>query len=461
MNTLLRAWPLAGLLALLLALASPAPSEAAPDGHWELTRVELVKPPLQRDTLTLSPSTRSGAFVVRASFVDRNTRKPVDDWTAAWRWTPMPKALIPGREFTFELTQTIVHQPKQDIGHQRCVSGGRIQTPTGNDWPEGGILRSADGKDGLFHMSRWEEQKPQSFKPRVTPPEGREGKKFAIAIIIWHTGGLPAWIWRHVYEWRGGSVPQGRAAQTVPPAQEWRPGREDDLQRRQEQERLERQRQERGPDEATSTKPSPGQSRTRGESSASGMTLEADRRTVEAGGTVAVPVWLRNGRDLGNLNFEIVYDPTVVRPRGKAVRGNLLGGTPFESNPAERGLMRIGFASSGSVGGDGTIAQVRWEAVGRAGQRSPLRLKVTRADADSGGRVEIATIDGEVEILTADGRIPGDANGNKRLDAGDALNALKMSVKLIPEDLVCDLDGDRTVTSNDARLILEAAARRP
>jgi len=41
------------------------------------------------------------------------------------------------------------------------------------------------------------------------------------------------------------------------------------------------------------------------------------------------------------------------------------------------------------------------------------------------------------------------------LDAGDALDALKMSVRLIPVKMSCDMDGDGQVTSTDARLILE------
>ena len=58
-------------------------------------------------------------------------------------------------------------------------------------------------------------------------------------------------------------------------------------------------------------------------------------------------------------------------------------------------------------------------------------------------------------IVTAKGQVPGDANGNGVLDAGDALDALKMSVGLIPLKMVCDVDSDGQVTSTDARLILQ------
>ena len=48
-------------------------------------------------------------------------------------------------------------------------------------------------------------------------------------------------------------------------------------------------------------------------------------------------------------------------------------------------------------------------------------------------------------IVTAKGQVPGDANGNGVLDAGDALDALKMSVGLIPLKMVCDVDSDGQV----------------
>ena len=42
----------------------------------------------------------------------------------------------------------------------------------------------------------------------------------------------------------------------------------------------------------------------------------------------------------------------------------------------------------------------------------------------------------------------------------DALRALRMSVKLLPEDLVLDLDENGQITSNDARIILRRVTKR-
>ena len=68
-----------------------------------------------------------------------------------------------------------------------------------------------------------------------------------------------------------------------------------------------------------------------------------------------------------------------------------------------------------------------------------------------GGSVEAAT-----QGLPPGSAVPGDADGDGVLTVADALEALKMSVGLIPEDLVLDMDGDGSVTSSDARRILQS-----
>jgi hypothetical protein len=63
-------------------------------------------------------------------------------------------------------------------------------------------------------------------------------------------------------------------------------------------------------------------------------------------------------------------------------------------------------------------------------------------------------------VVGPKGRVPGDTTGSGDLTALDAMNALKMSVQLLPEDLIADLDGDRRVTARDATLILQRVVGR-
>lgn len=184
------------------------------------------------------------------------------------------------------------------------------------------------------------------------------------------------------------------------------------------------------------------------------MTLQAGRRRVVSGQTVTIPIWLLNAVDVANMNIEMTYDQSLVQTTGAFNKGNLLGSALFEVNPKEAGIVRVGFAGTQSLAGDGTVAHVVFTASGPAGSRSLLRLKVTTLTGPEGQTPAIDIIDGAIEIVGPDGIIPGDSDGDGQFTARDAGEALKMSVKLIPENMVCDVDRDGQVTSTDARLIL-------
>lgn len=189
----------------------------------------------------------------------------------------------------------------------------------------------------------------------------------------------------------------------------------------------------------------------------SAMTLRADTRRVKAGETVTVPIWLDNGAGVANMNFDLRYSSQVATAtavaKGSVIPSNFL----FEKNPNSAGVVRIGFAGSRDLAGSAPVAQVTFKAVGRPGQSTPLRLVVTTVSGADDGRPAILTIDGKLVIIASKDQVPGDFDGDGRLTANDALNALRMSVGLIPENLVCDMDSDRQVTSTDARLILKMA----
>lgn len=188
-----------------------------------------------------------------------------------------------------------------------------------------------------------------------------------------------------------------------------------------------------------------------------GLTLWAEKRTVKAGESVFVPLWLLKARRIGNLNVEISYDPRVVRAVEKATKGNMVGGALFDSNPGKAGTLYLGLATKTGLDGDGTIAQMPFQAVGQPGQRSPLTLRVTTIHTTENAEPEVRLIHGEIEILTKSGQKPGDGDADGRITLADAMLALQMSIKLIPERLVCDADGDGRVTSKDARLLVDLA----
>ena len=226
-----------------------------------------------------------------------------------------------------------------------------------------------------------------------------------------------------------------------------------------------------------------------GGASSADMALRADSVKIKSGETVPLAVFLDNSSGLANMNFNLVYEARVAEA-GNPVKGALLSAsTLMVPNSGTAGLVRIGLAGKEDVRGSGVMVQIPFKAVGAPGTATELKLVVTTVRSAAGGTPSIRTIDGRIEILGADagggtagapgaggaggakpaqpaaatpatnpspagGAIPGDANGNGVLEAVDALMALKMSVGLIPEAMVCDIDKDGRVTSTDARLIL-------
>ena len=187
------------------------------------------------------------------------------------------------------------------------------------------------------------------------------------------------------------------------------------------------------------------------------MALQAGQRRVAAGDLVYVPVWLINGANVANINLSIGYDAGVAAPEGDLIKGNLLANALFSSNSGERGLIRAGFAQTSGVNGTGTVAYMPFRAIGQPGDRTVLDVGVSTINDPGGTVLTIDRIDGAILIVGPDGLLPGDCDGDDVLTELDALCALQISVKLIPERRTLDVDGDGQVTSRDAVVILQGA----
>ena len=57
-------------------------------------------------------------------------------------------------------------------------------------------------------------------------------------------------------------------------------------------------------------------------------------------------------------------------------------------------------------------------------------------------------------LTIAKSTLEGDYNGDGRITKLDVLVALKMSIGLLKEDLIMDMDKDGRVTADDARLLI-------
>ena len=190
---------------------------------------------------------------------------------------------------------------------------------------------------------------------------------------------------------------------------------------------------------------------------ATNQTLQAGYRLVAAGEVVNVPVWIIGANNLAGLNFTMRYDPAVAVPAGDVVKGPV---SPqfMRVNPAERGLIRFGFAQGSGIRGTGVLCYIPFRAVGRSGMETDLLLNLQDSKGPDRNVLAMDRMNGCIRIIDPNGRRPGDCEGGPELGVEDALCALEMSVGLRPVGLYMDIDGDGRVLAGDAVIILQLAA---
>jgi hypothetical protein len=175
----------------------------------------------------------------------------------------------------------------------------------------------------------------------------------------------------------------------------------------------------------------------------------------KSGSTVSIPVFIENAYNLGNMDLSISYNGRVLNAVGYE-KGSLTEGSLVEANILDDEVF-VAFTDSGGINGDGSLIYIEFEVVGDAGDScevSPLISAANEVDT-----YDSLTVQGSSGEFTVKGLI-GDANGDGRITAVDALMALQMAVNRIPVDSICDMNEDGSVTSLDAALIREQALKR-
>jgi hypothetical protein len=220
---------------------------------------------------------------------------------------------------------------------------------------------------------------------------------------------------------------------------------------------------------------------------ANGMSIQAPHRLALPNDLVVVPITLNNAVNVANLNFELDYDATVIRPEGDILKGNLLDNALFKPNPNQPGRILAGFAQTDGVTGTGTVMNVPFRVIGKPGDTSPLSLTVTTINDPNGSVLTIDRFPGDIDVTNPDGTLPqrggssgpsgpgnnpggggapgtapggiqkGDCDGDGQLTELDALCALEMSTGIRAPQLIMDIDGSGDVTSRDAVIILQRA----
>ena len=186
-----------------------------------------------------------------------------------------------------------------------------------------------------------------------------------------------------------------------------------------------------------------------------GTSLVATSITTTPNSVVQVPIVLNDASNIGSMNFVLTYNPQVLKVN-KIDTGALLSGALFMTNYKAPPLVRFGLTTSDGITGSGTMAYIEFQVIGTAGSNSALTFSALSIKNTSGQAVTVTSQSGMVTVAT-DGKVKGDYNGDGKVTIVDVMAALKMSIQLLPEDLILDMDGDGAVTAEDAQLILKIA----
>lgn len=95
--------------------------------------------------------------------------------------------------------------------------------------------------------------------------------------------------------------------------------------------------------------------------------------------TIDVPINIEGAKGIGAVQFDLVYDPSILKAqsitRGPAAGDNAL----LESNVIQPGRMRAVYAATDGIKSDGVFATARFVVTGNSGQSSALTLESSRA----------------------------------------------------------------------------------
>lgn len=139
---------------------------------------------------------------------------------------------------------------------------------------------------------------------------------------------------------------------------------------------------------------------------AAAQTLKVSIDTAECvvGRTAVVPVRLTGAAAVGALQFEVVYDPSVLDVTAVR-RGALLEGMDYSTLESNAGLtpgrLKIALINQFSLADDGVLFEIQGRGLGAAGQRSPLTIEqaaATRNDVAMGD-IPLQAADGELRII--------------------------------------------------------------
>jgi hypothetical protein len=192
--------------------------------------------------------------------------------------------------------------------------------------------------------------------------------------------------------------------------------------------------------------------------SESGITVSVSSKSVKEGETVVVPINVKDALGLAGGQFTLTFDPKVALPTKVELGALLAAGFNLQANlnNAEEGSVRIAFAGSNGVNGEGVLLNVTFQAVGAAGSSTQVNITDLKLNDEESADLTATAEAGQIDVESS--VIYGDASGDGEVTAGDATQVLKHVVGLTTlnenQKLAGDVNGDGKISAADATLIL-------
>jgi hypothetical protein len=131
------------------------------------------------------------------------------------------------------------------------------------------------------------------------------------------------------------------------------------------------------------------------------MTLRVASVEGERDSVVSVPISATGVVNVGALQFDLVYDPQVLRA-DTVTRGTPGGNALVDFNASVPGRLRIGMVTTEGIGSDGTIANASFQLTGDAGASTSLTIENARAwDTPAHLEVLVSAEAGRVSVVAA------------------------------------------------------------
>ena len=136
------------------------------------------------------------------------------------------------------------------------------------------------------------------------------------------------------------------------------------------------------------------------------LTVRVPNATGRPGTTVEIPVEVEEAVNVGGMHIELSYDADVLQAT-EVKPGSLAASAMLESNLSAPDRVVIGLIDAAGLNGDGAVAEVVFQVLGREDDASPLILENLAAhDATSLEVLAVEGINGTFRVIVPPTQIP-------------------------------------------------------